>query len=112
MTFDGHNFGPQVYDNWKDYCETQESLHRFDDDTYAHVPRLSIVTLAFLEACCRAQADRLSGKEAQSFQLRVYDVCATMRQQQDRKVQATLPRPRKASHHFADSSSGIDSSVR
>ena len=92
----------QVYDDWKDYCATQEALHRFDDDTYTNVPRLSIVTLAFLEACCRAAASQSGGKEGQSYQLRVYDVCATMRQQQDRKVQATLPRPRKASHHFAD----------
>ena len=93
----------QVYDDWKVYCATQEALHRFADDVYAHIPRLSNVTLAFLEACCRAEANRAAGEEADRFSLRVYDVCATMRQQQDRKVQATLPRPRKASHHFADS---------
>lgn len=80
----------------------QESLHRFDRDAYAHVPKLSNVTLAFLEACCRAEASRATGTKAEKYSLRVYDVCATMRQQQERKVQATLPRPRKASHHFAE----------
>ena len=106
----GNNFnaalGFQVYDDWKAYCASQEALHRFDNDAYAHVPRLSNVTLAFLEACCRAEASRATGTKAEKFSLRVYDVCATMRQQQDRKVQATLPRPRKTSHHFADT--GVD----
>lgn len=94
----------QVYDDWKEYCAVQQALHRFDDDTYVHVPRLSNVTFAFLEACCRAEADRATGEEAERYRLRMYDICATMRQQQDRKIQATLPRPRKASHHFADGS--------
>ena len=55
-------------------------------------PKLSDVTLAFLEACCRREAE---------FEWRVYDVCAVMRQQKETKRQAGLARPQKASHHFA-----------
>ena len=55
------------------------------------LPRLSNVTLAFLEACCRADP---------AFEWRVFDVCAAMRQQSERKQQALLARPRKLSHHF------------
>lgn len=57
-------------------------------------PTLSNVTLAFLEACCR-------GSEEHTW--RVYDVCAAMRQQRERKVEAKLARPFKKSHHVADS---------
>lgn len=55
-------------------------------------PKLSYVTLAFLEACCRGEPE---------FEWRVYDVCAVMRQQKETKRQAGLARPQKASHHFA-----------
>ena len=55
-------------------------------------PKLSYVTLAFLEACCRRETE---------FEWRVYDVCAVMRQQKETKRQAGLARPQKASHHFA-----------
>ena len=34
---------------------------------------------------------------------RVYDVCAVMRQQRERKAEARLERPPKKSHHFLDS---------
>ena len=54
-------------------------------------PRLSNVTLAFLESCCR------NGDPSLSW--RVYDVCAVMRLQKERKVQENLARPQKASHH-------------
>lgn len=57
----------------------------------AQLPRLSNATLAFLESCCRGE-----------HEWRVFDVCAAMRQQSERKRQATLARPRKLSHHFLD----------
>lgn len=57
------------------------------------LPRLSNVTLAFLEACCRSDP---------AYEWRVYDVCAAMRQQRARKHEAGLARPRKVSHHFLD----------
>lgn len=55
-------------------------------------PKLSNVSLAFLEACCRSEPD--------IEEWRIYDVCSVMRMQKDRKVQAGLARPQKASHHF------------
>lgn len=55
-------------------------------------PKLSTVTLAFLEACCRREPE---------YEWRVFDVCAIMRQQKEQKRQAGLARPQKASHHFA-----------
>ncbi|KAL4457635.1 hypothetical protein ABPG75_012500 [Micractinium tetrahymenae] len=58
----------------------------------ARYPKLSNVTLAFLEACCRREAE---------YEWRVFDVCAIMRQQKEQKRQAGLARPQKASHHFA-----------
>ena len=56
-------------------------------------PTLSNVTLAFLEACCRVSEEHA---------WRVYDVCAVMRQQKERKADAALARPPKRSHHVAD----------
>ena len=64
---------------------SQRAVRRF--------PKLSNVTLAFLEASCQRQ-----GIEA----WRVYDVVATMRQQKERQQQARLPQPAKRSHHFAE----------
>jgi pentatricopeptide repeat protein len=58
-------------------------------------PKLSNVTLAFLEACCRS--------ETSLPEWRVYDVCSVMRTQKDRKLQETLDRPLKASHHVLGS---------
>ena len=58
----------------------------------ARYPKLSYVSLAFLEACCRGEPD---------FEWRVFDVCAVMRQQKEVKRQAGLARPQKLSHHFA-----------
>ena len=58
-------------------------------------PRLSNVTLAFLEACCRVGDP--------SLMWRVYDVCAVMRGQKERKLQESLARPQKASHHVMGS---------
>ena len=37
-----------------------------------------------------------------AFEWRVYDVCAAMRQQSERRRQLRLAKPRKQSHHFAD----------
>ena len=54
------------------------------------LPKLSNVTLAFLEACCRTQPHVM---------WRIYDVCAIMRVQNERKLQQSLARPQKASHH-------------
>jgi pentatricopeptide repeat protein len=58
----------------------------------ARYPKLSYVSLAFLEACCRGEPD---------YEWRVFDVCAVMRQQKELKRQAGLARPQKLSHHFA-----------
>lgn len=55
-------------------------------------PKLSTVSLAFLEACCQTTP---------GLAWRVYDVCSVMRTQKDRKVQEGLARPQKASHHVA-----------
>ena len=77
----------QVFDDWKVHVS-----HALRTGAEAdQLPRLSNVTLAFLEACCRADA---------AFEWRVFDVCAAMRQQSERKQQALLARPRKLSHHF------------
>eukprot|EP00884_Botryococcus_braunii_P007551 jgi/Botrbrau1/16798/Bobra.150_2s0027.1 len=79
----------QVFDDWKaDVAKVCQLAGR------AAEPRLSTVTLAFLEASCRADP---------AFEWRVYDVCAAMRQQEERKRAATLPTPAKESHHVLDS---------
>ena len=80
-------FDAQVFDDWK--VHVSHALKRGAEAD--QLPRLSNVTLAFLEACCRADA---------AFEWRVFDVCAAMRQQSERKQQALLARPRKLSHHF------------
>jgi pentatricopeptide repeat protein len=59
-------------------------------------PKLSYVTLAYLEASCRKDAD---------LSWRVYDVMAVMRAQKETKLQSELARPPKASHHVATESS-------
>jgi pentatricopeptide repeat protein len=58
------------------------------------VPKLSNVSLAFLEACCRSEP---------GLEWRVYDVCSVMRMQKERKLQEGLARPQKASHHVLGS---------
>ena len=58
----------------------------------ARLPKLSNVSLAFLEACCRSEPQ---------YEWRVWDVCAVMRQQKEMRRQAGLARPQKLSHHFA-----------
>lgn len=57
-------------------------------------PKLSNVTLAFLEACCRSES---------ALEWRVYDVCSVMRMQKERKLQDGLERPLKPSHHVLGS---------
>ena len=57
-------------------------------------PKLSNVSLAFLEACCQ---------NTPAMEWRVYDVCSVMRMQKERKVQESLARPQKASHHVLGS---------
>jgi hypothetical protein len=58
-------------------------------------PRLSAVTLAFLEASCRADPD--------VPEWRVFDVCALMRAQKERRREEALPRAQKSSHHVLGS---------
>lgn len=60
------------------------------------VPKLSNVTLAFLEASCHACSDQ------EDVQWRVYDVCALMRQQQEEKKTHALLSPKKGSHHVRE----------
>jgi hypothetical protein len=38
----------------------------------------------------------------------VYDVCATLRQQKERRVEAALPRPSKESHHVQGAIDPVD----
>ena len=83
----------QVFDDWKACSMSLMFLHRGDQETSARFPQLSQVTLAFLEACCRNSAQH---------EWRVFDVCAVMRQQKERKREAALDRPTKKSHHVAD----------
>lgn len=66
------------------------------DGAAAEVPRLSNVTLAFLEASVHACDAR------EGLAWRVYDVCALMRQQQEVARDAKLARPAKGSHHFLE----------
>jgi hypothetical protein len=61
----------QVFDDWK--AHMTRATHTQGQSA---LPRLSLVTLAFLEASCRADP---------AFEWRVYDVCAAMRQQRERK---------------------------
>ena len=60
------------------------------------LPRLSNVTLAYLEASCHACSDQ------EDVKWRVYDVCAVMRQQQEDKKANKLLRPKKGSHHVSE----------
>lgn len=102
----------QVFDDWKSAgdawtaAQQQHQAHDLDSADSspldasldnaaappARFPKLSNVTLAFLEACCRREP---------VYEWRVFDVCAIMRQQKEQKRQAGLARPQKASHHFA-----------
>jgi len=76
-----------VFDDWKAHVSHMEESGMDP----AQLPRLSNATLAFLESCCRGE-----------HEWRVFDVCAAMRQQTERKRQAALARPPKLSHHFLD----------
>ena len=80
----------QVFDLWKVASEDTIRDAR-QQGTPIKLPRLSAVTLAFLEACCRNDGH---------FLWRVYDVCAVMRQQKEQRHQAALANPPKPSHHF------------
>ena len=80
----------QVFDIWKVAAEDVIRDAR-QQDAPLKLPRLSAVSLAFLEACCRDDGD---------FSWRVYDVCAVMRQQKEQRDQAALAHPPKLSHHF------------
>ena len=83
---------PQVFDDWKSASMSYVFVHSAQHSA-VKFPSLSNVTLAFLEACCR-------GSEEHAW--RVFDVCAAMRQQKERKAEAALARPSKKSHHVAD----------
>ena len=80
----------QIFDLWKVAAEDMIRDAR-QQGAPVKLPRLSAVTLAFLEACCRDDAD---------CAWRVYDVCAVMRQQKEQRDQAALAHPPKMSHHF------------
>ncbi|KAK9831866.1 hypothetical protein WJX81_003174 [Elliptochloris bilobata] len=81
----------KVFDDWKAFAA--RAAKGAGDGEPVQEPRLSNVTLAYLEACCREEA---------AFEWRVYDVCAAMRQQSERRRQSRLAHPRKQSHHFLD----------
>ncbi|KAL0036148.1 hypothetical protein WJX79_005812 [Trebouxia sp. C0005] len=83
----------QVFDDWKASSMTFMFVQPADQAKPAKLPSLSNATLAFLESCCRGSPEH---------EWRVYDVCAVMRQQKERKREAALARPAKKSHHVAD----------
>ena len=83
----------QIFDDWKASSMSLMFLHPGDGARPVKFPQLSRVTLAFLESCCRGSTQH---------EWRVYDVCAVMRQQKERKREAALARPAKKSHHVAD----------
>lgn len=83
----------QIFDEWKASSMSLMFLHPGDEVRPVKFPQLSHVTLAFLESCCRGSSQH---------EWRVYDVCAVMRQQKERKREAALDRPAKKSHHVAD----------
>lgn len=72
-----------VFDDWKGAATAAaKDRHQY--------PKLSYVTLAFLEACCRSEAE---------YSWRVFDVVAQIRSQREQKKEASLARPPKQSHH-------------
>jgi pentatricopeptide repeat protein len=71
-------------------CDNHEHSHA------VRLPKLSNVTLAFLEASCHACSDQ------EDVRWRMYDVCALMRQQEEDKRARRLPRPKKGSHHVKE----------
>lgn len=93
----------EIFDDWKAASDLVVQVaarspfagEESDTDASAvRAPRLSTVTLAFLEACCHSSpAD---------MQWRVYDVCAVMRRQFELKALEKDAQPRKSSHHFYD----------
>eukprot|EP00887_Chlorella_sp_A99_P002761 scaffold6.g2761.t1 len=85
-----------VFDDWKGAAAQWLAAQRPGAKAGAapRPPRLSYVTLAFLEACCRTEPEHA---------WRVYDVLAVIRQQRERKTQAELARPQKESHHVLGS---------
>jgi hypothetical protein len=91
----------EIFDDWKaasDLAMQVAARSPFAGDEAAadgaalRAPRLSTVTLAFLEACCHSSP--------KDMQWRVYDVCAVMRRQQELKALEAQDRPHKSSHHF------------
>ncbi|KAA6419381.1 MAG: hypothetical protein FRX49_10640, partial [Trebouxia sp. A1-2] len=76
----------QVFDDWKASSMTFMFVQPADQAKPAKLPSLSNATLAFLESCCRGSPEH---------EWRVYDVCAVMRQQKERKREAALARPAK-----------------
>lgn len=66
----------QVFDDWKAFTQRRAASRR--KATHA---RLSNVTLAFLEACCRSSS---------AYAWRVFDVCAEMRHQSELRREVGL----------------------
>ena len=86
----------QAFDDWKAFSMSAMFVQPSEQAQPVKLPTLSNATLAFLESCCRGSAEH---------EWRVYDVCAVMRQQRERKQEAALARPAKKSHHVADADS-------
>jgi pentatricopeptide repeat protein len=85
-----------VFDDWKAARDLLAQRPAADCGANARPPKLSNVTLAFLEASCHAHAD------SEDVKWRVYDVCAQMRQQQEDARSAKLLHPAKGSHHVKE----------
>eukprot|EP01025_Chloroclados_australasicus_P069364 TRINITY_DN9775_c0_g2_i1.p1 TRINITY_DN9775_c0_g2~~TRINITY_DN9775_c0_g2_i1.p1 ORF type:complete len:468 (-),score=43.34 TRINITY_DN9775_c0_g2_i1:185-1588(-) len=97
-------FGLRVFDDWKAGCIEIKLKGRNGELGKNFVPpKLSSVTLAYLEACCRQKPE---------FEWRVYDVCAAMRQQREQSKQAKLSHPTKTSHHFKEVDSSDPDSIQ
>ena len=89
----GHLDVMQIFDDWKASSMSLMFLQPTHQARPVKFPQLSNATLAFLESRCRGSTQH---------EWRVYDVCAVMRQQKERKREAALDRPAKKSHHVAD----------
>jgi len=86
------DFGLDAFDVWRSVTWELEK----DDSSLGMSLRLSTVTLAFLESCCRKE---------EKLEWRIFDVCAEMRRQQYNKklVKKELSgRAPKISHHFGE----------
>ncbi|GMH40776.1 hypothetical protein BSKO_08680 [Bryopsis sp. KO-2023] len=85
-----------VFDIWKGSAAmvmANNRSQRGEEWAYKRHPRLSQASLAFLEATCQQNP---------ALHWRMYDVCASMRQQREWAHEASLPRPPRPSYHFRE----------